>query len=176
MNISEKFKASKAQSGMTQEQVAESLGANRRTVSNREAGKTKSRQSRLIIIAAYLLLWGICVASFRLSMKSGNEMIFSIAFLWVLLPVTTAILSFIIGRQNHWQGYKWYLCLFFGAMYMLSEYATFSTANMVSFSKFNLPDFSMMLTGAAFSAAGMAAGSLLRKAAKKKNQAHKKEE
>ena len=42
--------------------------------------------------------------------------------------------------------------LAFGVMYMLAEYATFRTANMVTFRKRNPPSWGMILAGAVISA------------------------
>lgn len=41
---------------------------------------------------------------------------------------------------------------------MLTEYATFSTANMIASNKFNIPDFGMMITGALISLLGLTIG------------------
>ena len=54
------------------------------------------------------------------------------------------------------------MLLFFGAMYMLANYATFSLANMMAFDKFNAVRIEDMLPGILCSAAGMAAGSTIR--------------
>ena len=43
-------------------------------------------------------------------------------------------------------------------MYMLAEYATFRTANMIAFEKFNLPEFMMIPAGAMISLMGMGIG------------------
>ena len=48
-----------------------------------------------------------------------------------------------------------------GGVYMLAEYATFSVANMVAFSKINLPEFSMIIIGAVISLLGMGIGALI---------------
>lgn len=52
-------------------------------------------------------------------------------------------------------------------MYMLAAYVTFSTANMVAFDKFNIPDFSAMKDGAIISVIGMGIGTGIRIVRKK---------
>ena len=48
--------------------------------------------------------------------------------------------------------------LTFGVMYMLAEYATFRTANMVTFRKLNPPSWGMILAGGGISAVGLGIG------------------
>lgn len=86
---------------------------------------------------------------------------FGFVFLWILLPVTTFVVSLLIAANNYWGRYKWIGVLIMGGMYMLAEYATFSVANMVAFSKINLPEFSMIIIGAVISLLGMGIGALI---------------
>ena len=51
---------------------------------------------------------------------------------------------------------------------MFVEYATFSLANMTSFSKFNLPEFSMIISGAVISYIGILLGLVANKIKKNK--------
>jgi len=44
---------------------------------------------------------------------------------------------------------------------MLAEYATFSTANMITFDKINAPSFEMFLVGAVISAIGLGIGAIV---------------
>ncbi|MBQ8028058.1 MAG: helix-turn-helix transcriptional regulator [Clostridia bacterium] len=214
MNISEKLKVARKNSGMTQEQVAEKLGISRQTLSNWETGKTypdiisvirlselyelsldlllkdekeekamsdyidyleestntvksKTNLSKLIILAVYLIVWVFSICVFWFFTAPDAAAVFSLVFLWVLLPVTTFVLSFIIGKRNYWKSNKWYFSVFFGVMYMLAEYSTFSAANMAEFGKVNFPSVSMIVAGAAFSLVGMALGNLVFLAVKK---------
>ena len=93
---------------------------------------------------------------------------YSIMFLWVLLPVTTFIVSLFIGKNNYWGKAKWAFALFFGIMFMLVPYSTFSAANMVAFHKFMWPNFAVLPAGAAISLAGLGAGTLLRNILRKR--------
>lgn len=49
----------------------------------------------------------------------------------------------------------------FGIMYMLAEYATFSTANMISFDKINMPQFDLILIGTIISQVGLVVGTFI---------------
>ena len=48
-------------------------------------------------------------------------------------------------------------------MYMLAEYATFSAANMATFEKVNMPQFSMIFVGAMISIVGLGIGTCMRR-------------
>ncbi len=120
--------------------------------------KSKNKLSKLILIATYLVIWAISLIVFWFFTSGSDAMGYSIMFLWVLLPVTTFIISLIIGKNNYWRKGKWISAIAFGVMYMLAEYATFSAANMVSFDKINMPQFGMIPIGAIISIIGLGIG------------------
>ncbi len=124
--------------------------------------KSKNNLSRLILVLTYLGIWVVSLISFWLFSR-GDAMGHSIMFLLILLPVTTLITSLLIGKNNYWGKWKWLSAAIFGVMYMLADYATFSLANMISFSKFNMPDFEMIAAGAIFSVLGMGLGTAVRR-------------
>lgn len=71
---------------------------------------------------------------------SGSDaMGYSLMFLWIILPVTTFVVSIVIGKNDFWKKGKWAFTLFFGVMYMLAEYGTFKMANNIAFDKLNAP-------------------------------------
>lgn len=120
--------------------------------------KSRNKFAKLILITTYLAIWAISLIVFWLFTSGSDTMGYSLMFLWILLPVTTLILSLLIGRNSYWGKWKWLSTVAFGCMYMLAEYATFSIANMVSFNKVNMPNFSMFVTGTIISAIGMGIG------------------
>lgn len=120
--------------------------------------KTRNRLSRLILLAVYLLIWTMSLFAFWFFTDGDDAMGYSILYLWVVLPAATFWISLLIGSGNHWGKYKWLFALGFGVMYMFAEYATFSAANMITFNKFNLPEFGMTAVGAAISLIGMGIG------------------
>ena len=207
MDIGTKLQKARLQARLTQEQVAESLGVSRQTISNWENEKTypdiisvikmsdlyavsldhllkeeqpmsnyidyleestnivnsKNKLSRLLIIITYLVIWAFSLIFYWFFTSGSDAMGYSLIFLWILLPVTTFILSLLIGKGDHWGRYKWISPLIFGLMYMLAEYGTFSAANMVSFDKFNLPSLGMIPAGAIISLLGIGLGTVIRK-------------
>ncbi|MDO5411701.1 MAG: helix-turn-helix transcriptional regulator [Lachnospiraceae bacterium] len=126
--------------------------------------KSSNRLSRLILLATYFGIWAASLIVFWFFTDSSDAMGYGFMFLWVLLPVTTFVISLLIGKNNYWGRLKWISIPGFGIMYMLAEYATFSAANMAAFDKINLPEWGMIPIGAAVSLIGMGIGAAIRKA------------
>ena len=130
---------------------------------NESTNAVKSKPSKLALIASYLVIWIAAIVVFwglAITYAEG-AMGYSLMFLWVVLPATTLVVSFLIGRNDYWGGGKWVFSIGFGVMYMLAEYATFSMANNLAFGKVNMPEASMVPAGAAISLVGMALGYLV---------------
>ena len=123
--------------------------------------KSQSKLSQTILITTYLGIWAFALIVFWFFISGSDAMGYSLVFLWLVLPVTTLVISLFIGRNNHFGKQKWISPVIFGAMYMLAEYATFSMSNMISisFTRINVPDFELLLIGAVISAIGLAIGS-----------------
>lgn len=127
------------------------------------AVKSKTKLSKLILLASYLIVWAVAIVvfwAFAMTYAEG-AMGYSLVFFWIILPATTLVVSFLIGRNDYWGGGKWVFSIGFGVMYMLAEYATFSMANNLAFGKVNMPEASMVPAGAALSLVGMALGYLV---------------
>lgn len=223
MEIGSKLKEARKACGMTQEDVADSLGVSRQSISNWENSRTfpdiisvvkmsdlyeisldvllkdqeenqkeekvmnkyldfldestntvksKERQSQLILLLTYLVVWALGIMIFWFFTKDDQAMGFALIYLWILLPVTTLVISIIIGKRNYWGNRKWLSTPIFGCLYMLAEYATFSAANMVAFQKINTPDWNMILTGSIIALLGLAIGTLAYKLKKKRQSLH----
>ena len=101
------------------------------------AMKSKTKLSGLILLASYLVIWVVAVTVFWVFIvrHSTGAMVYSLTFLWIVLPVTTLVISFLIGRNDYWGKGKWVTSIGFGVMYMLAEYATFSMANNLLYNK-----------------------------------------
>lgn len=121
----------------------------------------RKKSCKLRLILSYLVIWAVSVTVFWCFTAPDDGMIYSLMFLWIILPAATFAISLLISRNNCWGKWKWLGAIGFGVMYMLGEYATFSMANNIAFNKVNVPDFSMIITGAAISLIGMGVGHLL---------------
>lgn len=120
--------------------------------------KSRSRLGKIILIAAYLVIWAVSVAFFWLAVSGSDAGVYSLLVMWGVIPVTTFVVSLLIAANGYWGRGKWFSALIFGVMYMLVDVLTFLAANTASFGKINVPDFTLIPIGAVISAAGLALG------------------
>lgn len=123
--------------------------------------KSKTRLSETILIAAYLCIWAIGLIFFWFFMSGSDAFGFALVYFWIILPITTFVISLLVGKNNYWGRYKWFAVIILGILYMLADFATFKTANMIAFGKTNLPNFTMIMNGAIISAVGLGIGTFL---------------
>lgn len=123
--------------------------------------KSNTNRNNIFALLVYLLIWAFAMIVFWFFTDGSDAMGYSLMYLWIILPVTTFVVSIIIGKSC-FKG-KWAFSLFFGVMYMLAEYGTFEMANNIAFDKLNSPDWGMIVAGSIISLIGMLAGSLMRK-------------
>ncbi len=126
--------------------------------------KSNANRNKIITILSYLLIWAFAMIVFWFFTSGSDAMGYSLMFLWIILPVTTFVVSIIIGKNDFfWGKGKWAITLFFGVMYMLAEYGTFKMANNITFDKLNAPAWGMVVAGTIISTIGMLVGSLFNK-------------
>lgn len=125
--------------------------------------KSKAKLSKVILIATYLGIWAFALIIFWIFTSGSDAMGYSFVFSWIILPVSTFVISLLIGKNNYWGNLKWIVPVVFGIMHMLAEYATFSISNMIanSFTKINVPHYKLILIGAFISVIGVGIGSLV---------------
>ena len=109
--------------------------------------KSKRTLSRRLLMAAYLVIWGVSIAFFWVGTAPTDAMGYGLVFLWFLIPVATMVVAFFVGRDEEWREVRWLMLLFFGAMYMLAPYATFSLANTLHSGNRHWPELTAMLPG-----------------------------
>lgn len=112
-------------------------------------------------IVIYSIVWLIAISAFWLADLSGDAMAYSLLVFYLLLPAVTLIMSYMIGRDKRWGKMKWSIPVCFGVMYMLTEYLTFSLANMLTHETINAPEFTMVLTGMVISLVAMGLGAFV---------------
>ncbi len=130
--------------------------------------KSKRNIGKLIIIATYLVIYAIAMILFWCVADGSDAMGYSLLIFYFVLPVTTFVLSILIGINDYWGRWKWLSAVIFGIMYTLAEYATFKLANTFVFGNFNLPNLTLLLIGAIISLAGLGIGTLVRRHLRKK--------
>ncbi|MBR4727085.1 MAG: helix-turn-helix domain-containing protein [Clostridia bacterium] len=130
--------------------------------------KSKKRQTSVILIVAYLVIWVFSNLFFWLGTEPDDAMGYGLIFVWLLMPITTFVIALLMGKTDAFGKWKWLFVLFFGVMFMLVPYSTYSVANMLAFHVFRWPDFPALPIGAAIGAAGLGLGTLLRRRQMKK--------
>ena len=111
--------------------------------------RSRRRLSVLVLLTAYLCVWGLAVIVFWFFTTGSDAMGFSLIYLWLLLPAITVLVSLQLGRQglDHFQTLS--AVLGGGVMYMLAEYCTFKAANLAAFGVLRLPEWGMLPAGGA---------------------------
>lgn len=127
---------------------------------------SRKKLSKLIQIMSFLVIWSASIIMFWLGGRS-DAMGYSLVTFYLVLPISIMVISFFIGKEEGWANYKWIMLLFFGLMYMLASYATFSLANMLAFEKINRPDVTGLLPGIVCAAIGMSLGMIIKIIGKK---------
>lgn len=129
---------------------------------DKSTNEVKSRQRffKLIQVMSYLLIWAMSIIVFWIGGRS-DALGYSLVVFYLVLPVSTLVISVFIGQDSGWANYKWIMLLFFGFMYALASYATFSLANTVTFGNLNAPDITGLLPGILCSAVGMIVGTII---------------
>lgn len=122
--------------------------------------KSKTKTRKILPILIYTAIWAMCILFFWVFNGATDAAVFSIFVFWGILPITSFIISIIIGKDDFSPSTKIGTVVLLGVMYMLCEYFTFSLANMVAFDKFNLISFDALFMGVGFSAIGMGIGCL----------------
>lgn len=125
--------------------------------------KSKKYLSLVILISTYLGIWAISLIVFWFFTSGSDAMAYSLMFFWLLLPVSTFTVSLLIAKNGFFGKLRWLSAPIFGLFHMLAEYATFNLANMVAFSKFNLPRPEYFLAGVVISAIGIGIGTAVNK-------------
>lgn len=120
-------------------------------------GRHMKQLSKRKPIMMYLIIWILSIFSFWAG-GSRSAFGYSLLVLYLILPVTTFILSFMIGKDSRWKRGKWLIFLLSGVMYMLVPFLTFSIANAMTFRKFPVPQITAAVPGAVCAAAGMLCG------------------
>ena len=201
MEIGQKLREARQRRGLTQEELAERLRLSRQTISNWENERSYPDIMSLIALSdlyglsldglvkedrhmidhlrestdtVYLAVWALCLLSFWVTRWLGGSIDatgYSLLVLCLILPAATLVLSVWVGRDRAYAETRWLMLLFFGAMYMLAPYATFSLANTLHSGNRHWPELTAMLPGILCAAAGMGIGALLRRGAERRDSA-----
>lgn len=129
--------------------------------------KSKNRLSKVLLISIYISIWAACILFYWIFSGPTDEMVYSIFVFWGILPITSLIISAIVGKDDFKPLTKLGVVILLGIMFMLCEYFTFSLSNMIAFDKFNKISLDALFWGTLFSSFGMGIGCLAKHIKKK---------
>lgn len=136
--------------------------------------KSRRRLGKLVLVAAYLVIWAVSVAFFWLAVSGSDVGAYAVLVIWGAIPLTTFVISLLIGANGYWGRRKWWAVPIFALMYTLIPFLTFTLANAASTGvsaddiAVNLDDLITLPIGAVVSAAGLAIGTGIEKLRKRK--------
>ena len=123
---------------------------------------SRRRSSVLLVVLVYLAVWAVMVALFWIRLKPGDDALgYGLLTFYFILPAVTLVASAFIGRDTALGPKRWLMILFFGGMYMLAQYVTFSLATMRAAGSVRTLPLNMLAAGLLLSAVGMAIGAVL---------------
>ena len=133
--------------------------------------KSKQKLTKILQIGIYVVLWVTCLIWFWLGQGTdgGFAMAYSLVVFYLVLPVTTFVLSLLIGKDVGWGYAKWIMPFFFGAMYSLEYFATFGMANHLAAGNHNLPTVEDAIPGLVISLLGLLVGMVIKICRRKKH-------
>ena len=127
--------------------------------------KSKQRFSKLVQIGIYVILWAVCLVWFWIGRESDPTFAsaFALMTFYLILPIATFVISVLIGKDESWGRYRWLMALFFGTMYSMEHFGTFSMANTLAFGNRHFPTIEDAIPAVLISALGMGIGLLIKK-------------
>ena len=139
-----------------------------------DAVRSRDRTTRRVVFSVCLLIWALCLVSFWCFDAGQDALGYSLTVLWLLMPVTVFAASVVLGADGNAGRMRWFAAPLMGILYMLTEYATFSAANMLTFSRWNAPQWGMVVAGTVISLFGIGLGILYRHYGLYRNKSGKK--
>lgn len=133
--------------------------------------KSKQRFSKLIQIGIYVIFWTACLIWFWVG-KNNDPALFAPAFaimtFYIILPISTFVISVLIGKDESWGRFRWGMALFFGLMQSLEGFGTFKMANTLAVGNQHFPAIEDAIPAIVISLVGMGIGILIKKKNEKK--------
>lgn len=131
--------------------------------------KAKQKHTRIIEIISYLVIWAVSILAFWCGIDPEGT-VYAIFVIWVILPVTTLVISACIGKDENWGKSKWLMPIFFALMSMLAPFLTFDALNMLHFGNFNTIDITSAIPGLVCSILGIGIGLIIKAVKERKNR------
>ena len=68
--------------------------------------RSNTNRNKIITMLSYLLIWAVAMIVFWFFTSGSDAMGYSLMFLWIILPITTFVVSIIIGKIRNIQNGK----------------------------------------------------------------------
>jgi len=127
--------------------------------------KSKQRFSKVLQIGIYVLLWTSCLVWFWVGRDYDSALFapaFAIMALYLILPISTFVISFFIGKDESWGRYRWLMALFFGGMHSMECFVTFAMANTLTFGNLHFPTVEDAIPAIIISLLGIGCGAFVK--------------
>lgn len=121
----------------------------------------KRKRTRNILISVYVGIWTASVLLFWGFTGDSDAMAYGFLVFWIVLPVSTFVLSLLLSKNACGSYIKWLGILGFGFMYMMADYVTYKLANTIAAGRMNMPDAAAFAAGTVLSLIGMGAGHVI---------------
>lgn len=132
-----------------------------------DADRRRIRTKAVIIAAVYLVIWTVLLITFW-TMQPADAMGYALLAFYLVLPVTTLVLSVAIGRDDAFGRSRWLVAIVFGVFFFALTQLTFTLANILSNPGTSwvpeLEDLLGFVVGAGISLVGIAIGRAIRPA------------
>ena len=73
--------------------------------------KSRRRLGKLVLVAAYLVIWAVSVALFWLAVSGSDADAYAVLVIWGAIPLTSFVISLLIGANGYWGRKNGGLCL-----------------------------------------------------------------
>lgn len=121
----------------------------------------KRKRTRNLLISVYAGIWAASVILFWGFTGDSDAMAYGFLVFWIVLPVSTFVISLLLSRNAGGNKLKWAGAVGFGIMYMLADYMTFMLANNLAADRINLPNADGFAAGTVLSITGMGIGHMI---------------
>lgn len=74
--------------------------------------KSRRRLGKLVLVAAYLVIWAVSVAFFWLAVSGSDAGAYAVLVIWGAIPLTTFVISLLIGANGYWGRKKMVGCAY----------------------------------------------------------------
>ncbi|MBR1702597.1 MAG: helix-turn-helix transcriptional regulator [Lachnospiraceae bacterium] len=84
--------------------------------------KSREKLGRILVATTYLGVWMIALIWKWVLLEPTDIMLYQLVVLWMWLPISTFVISGMIGKHDFWGMWKWIWVVFWGVWYWVVNY------------------------------------------------------